>query len=184
MPEMRPFLLCACGALAFAACDATNTTLDEGRAGPPEAIDRVEITLTGPTTETFVVNGLASGGPIPSAEGVDLDSLATYTGQIRFADDVDAEIRAEVESHRVEFAPSSDAIAVEITDRESLYAVQNLNDGDYPVGLRFRLTTTNRTGPAALEVRLRHYEGAPKTSAAGGGSVDVTVTVPLVIEAD
>ena len=185
----RLLALCALAALLLPACDATRDTPSAGMAGAAETIDSVRVRLTTvgvvpAQTASFTVTGLATGPLATSTDSVVVDTSRTYTGQITFADDVLAEIRAEAESHLVTFAPTGD-VTVTPTDRESQFASQNLNDGDYPLGLSFSFTTTAQEGTFPLTVRLGHFDGAAKTSGTDtGGTADLTFTIPIVVSSE
>lgn len=177
MPRLLP--LVAFGALLLAACDATHMTPSTGEAGAAEAIDTVRVVIGG---TTVVVTDLDAATPTLEPASVRLDTATTFNGQIVFGEALAAEIEDEAESHLFVYSTSSDAAVVTTTDRESLYAAQNLNDGDYPVGLAFTLRTPNTEGPVDLTVRLNHFDGVAKTSATDAGSAtDLTVTIPLVV---
>ncbi len=129
-----------------------------------------------------MVTGLQSGSPVVSTDSVLVDTSATYTGRISMAEDLAAEIQAEAESHLFTFTTTSENVTLAATDRESQYAVQNLNDGDYPLGFTFSVTTSDVDGKADVTVRLGHFDGAAKASSTdSGGTTDVSFTLPLVV---
>ena len=178
---LRTLTLCGCIAALLAACDATNETPDEGRAGAPESIDSMDLVLGRAAGDTVrvAVSGLGGGTPALAPDTLDLVAGVRYTGYVRLGGDVDREVRAEAESHRYVYAFSSDGLTVTPTDRESQYTSLNLNDGDYAVGRTITATAAAAATEGTLTVRLLHFEGAPKGAAAEGGTEDVAVEIPV-----
>ncbi|MEM6287373.1 MAG: hypothetical protein AAF845_09460 [Bacteroidota bacterium] len=181
---MHRFALLLAAVLTVAACDATNEVPGVGQAGPALAVDSVRVSVSG--VETITVGGITGGSPTAS-DTLRLDAGTAYSGVVRAVDDAqDTEIQAEAESYLFTFAVAPGGATVTQTDRESVYAVENLNDGDYPLGRTFRIEVDDAaSGAATLTVSLVRYDGAPKSDLTGtGGMVDFSVSVPIFFAAD
>ena len=172
----RLLTLCALAALLLPACDATRDTPSTGAAGDREPISSAFLTIGG--TRVSIV-GL--GDPVIS-DSLRLVAGAAYTGSVELDGALDGLIRSEAESHLFAYefggAPSA---TVTLTDAESQYASQNLNDGDYPLGRTFRIEVDSAaTGVGSMTLRLRHFEGVAKSVTDGSvGDDDFSVVLPV-----
>lgn len=180
LPSAVLRLLPLVAALALAACDATNVVPAVGQAGAPEAVDSLRLVVTGAPTVSIRAVGLG-GTPTLTPDTLVLNAKTTYSGFVDLGGDLDAEVQAEAESHLYTFAFDSDDATLRRTDRESQYAVENLNGGDYPLGRTFTIVTdASAAGTGRLTVRLSHFDGAPKAGADDtSGSDDLVLTVPV-----
>ncbi len=184
---IRTLALCGGLAVFLAACDATNVTPDEGRAGSPETIASAALVLGRAAGDTVRVSisGLDGGTPDVSPDTLTLVAGARYAGYVRLEGEAEGEIRAEAESHRYVYAFSSDALTITETDSESRYTSANLNDGDFVLGRTLTVEVSETaSGTGALTLRLLHYEGAPKTAEGTGGTEDLTVQIPVAFEVE
>lgn len=172
----RLLALCAIGALFFSACDATNETPHTGEAGALEAFSGLTLKVG---AMTLTVDDLSAA----VMDTLSLDAGKSYTGSVSLGAASDSLVQAEAESHlfAYTFDPASD-VTLTATDRESQYAVQNLNGGDYALGRTFSVAVDSAaTGQATLNVRLRHFDGVEKSmSDANVGQNDFSVMIPVM----
>lgn len=178
------------GSLTLTACDSGQPN-DDG-AGEEELITQVTLTLTPQGGGSAIT--ISASDPDGDGAGITfspsmltLTPGTTYDGTIELLDtisgeDITDEIREEAEEHlfRYTLAPAS-AGTVTITDTESDYSSENVNGGDFGVGLAFRVVTASgASGTGTMTAVLYHFDEGPKTSStATSDEIDVDIVFPV-----
>jgi len=178
-------------ALFFALVILNSCSSDDDAVPEPvleeELITTVTVTLVpdgGGDSITLMSKDLDGDGPNEPEITVatDLTANTTYTGSVVFlnetedpAKDITEEIKELDEEHQLFF------VLGDGLDATTTY--QDFDENDNPLGTAFSMTT-GAAGSGTLTITLRHEPKKPNdgTLDDAGGSTDIAVTYPLVVQ--
>lgn len=188
---IKPIALSIILSMAFNACKKDNTTPEKPvDSNPQELITTVVLTgfdqnAPGNAARQFTckwedIDG--AGGNAPVIDSLLLDSGVTYQVSVLLldksknpVDTISHEVAEEANVHQFFYTPGnslSGGINIERLDSDT-------NTPPLPVGLELRISTSSRKS-GALNVKLSHYDGVPKTTVPSAES-DLDVDFPVRI---
>jgi hypothetical protein len=171
-------LASAAAVVLLPACDSGDSQTSE-----PAVITRAVIHLSrGLEDYVFTASDADGDGADMDVESITLSTGASYTGSVAFFDDqngteVTADIREQAAHHQV-FYELSDQLSQLV-----LLTVDDTDENDLPLGLRFTLTTGGGSGASGtLRLVLSRFDNAVKDGTTRGETSAFDVDFPVAIE--
>lgn len=168
------FVLSTALILAFAACNKDDND-NPGGENEEELITTVKLTFTNPqTNEVAIFEGKdidGVGGNPPQIDDISLDAGVTYTFEVEFLDESNAQ---SVKNITEEVEKESDEHLVCFVSTGSINPVQTMDtdNNGAPLGLKASLSTGD-AGNATLTIILKHEPDKSATDPCSTGETDV-----------